>query len=325
MRNRTTRSYLAGCHSVGSNISQLPRHVVGRVVFLLLTIAAGHVSADDSRISIIRGDAGLSSFVAAAESTDKAQYGLLFEEHVYRPFHQDCSGKGETSDWSEALLKDPPEDIDAFAHVLSEVEQSDAYVRIERAVNSAIGLMPIDHVTVCVFSYPPDGQSANFIRDVMGGVMGFSEGPGIFWIQLLPFDGWLDEIGPAVAHEYFHAANHPDVRSAEPTLLDFLVNEGSADYFASLLYPDFIPEWTRALTQDQQAAVWPIMQRELNTTDIGTIQKYMFGADEIPFQAGYTIGFEIVTGYLSQHPHDPVSIWSRVEAERILEGSGYDP
>ena len=325
MRNRTTRRNLAGRHREGGKFSQPPGRAIRKIVFLLLTIASGHVSADDSRISIIRGDFGLSSFVAAAENADKAQYGPLFEEHVYRPFHQDCSGKGETSDWSAALLKEPPEDIDAFADVLSEVEQSDAYVRIERAVTSAIGLMPIDHVTVCVFTYPPDGQSANFIKDVMGGVMGFSEGPGIFWIQLLPIDGWLDEIGPAVAHEYFHAANHPDVRSAEPTLLDFLVNEGSADYFASLLYPDFVPEWTRALTQDQQATVWPIMRRELDTTDIGTIQKYMFGDDEIPFQAGYTIGFEIVTGYLSQRPNEPVSVWSRLEAKKILEGSGYDP
>ena len=52
----------------------------------------------------------------------------------------------------------------------------------------------------------------------------------------------------------------------------------------------------------------------------------MFGdGDSVPFQAGYTIGFEIVQGYLEAHPDAEPAEWSRIDAREILEGSGYDP
>jgi len=54
--------------------------------------------------------------------------------------------------------------------------------------------------------------------------------------------------------------------------------------------------------------------------------KFLFGnVDGIPFQAGYTIGFEIVQAYLAAHPEQPPQVWSRLDPTEILSGSGFDP
>ena len=61
----------------------------------------------------------------------------------------------------------------------------------------------------------------------------------------------------------------------------------------------------------------------------GFLKKEMgkvFGnVDGIPFQAGYTIGFEIVQAYLAAHPDQPPQVWSRLDPTEILSGSGYEP
>ncbi|MBT8078569.1 MAG: DUF2268 domain-containing protein, partial [Gammaproteobacteria bacterium] len=138
-------------------------------------------------------------------------------------------------------------------------------------------------------------------------------------------DGWLDEIYPAVTHEYYHAVNYPD-DGAAPTLLDVLVAEGSADSFTARIYPDFVPQWTTALSRSEQATVWPLMKAELHSTDPATVDRLLFGdGDTVPRQAGYTIGFEIVQSWLKRHPGLPPSEWARFSPQAILDGSGYDP
>lgn len=297
------------------------RLLVGSVIFY--SFAA---NSDDPHIDIVLGFAGMAEYADAVMADETADHVSLGNEFIYSKYFESCSGEGKRRGMSRQFLSEPIGDVKALAGVINEIQKSDAVRRIERAAEAATELLPIDKLTVCVFAVPPDSDIADFVIDTFNGVYGFSESPGVLWIQLLPTSGWLDEIFPGFSHEYFHAAAHPDnpMGTNEITLLDLLVNEGGADSFTAILYPDFVPSWTHAISLQQEIELWPRVRKELDSTDMNFIQNVMFGdGDTFPFQSGYTIGYQIVQGYLASHPDDPPIVWSRVDPKEILAESGY--
>ena len=267
----------------------------------------------------------MSRYADAATYAEPEAYPALFHRHVFQRYERECAGLGSNRQTARNWLLSPISDIDALREVIARIKESDVTDRVLEAAERAAQELPDAPVTICIFAYPPDIESTAFVADVMGGAMGFVDAKGSLWLQLLPTDGWLDEIYPAVTHEYYHAVNYPDASEAL-TLLDVLINEGLADSFTAILYPDFVPEWTQALSAAQQAAVWPLMKADLDATDSATIDRWLFGdGDEVPRQAGYTIGFEIVQAWLKRNPDIPPSGWSLRSPQAILDASGYDP
>ena len=267
----------------------------------------------------------MSRYADAASYAEPEAYAALFHRHVFQRYELKCAGIGTAREISRGWLRSPINDIEALQEVLGEIKQSDADGRVLEAAERAARKLPGDPVTICIFAYPPDIESAGYVIDVMGGAMGFADAKGGLWLQLLPTEGWLDEIYPAVTHEYYHAVTYPD-DTAALTLLDVLINEGAADSFTAILYPDFVPEWTTAIPQSEQAPVWRQMMTVLDSTDSATIDRFVFGDDDaIPRQSGYSIGFAIMQSWLKRNPDVPPSEWSAHSPKAILEGSGYDP
>ena len=297
---------------------------VSLIVFLILGTVEFAV-AEESSITIVRGYEGMSHYTDAATYAEPEAYAALFDRHVFQRYERECAGLGSTREISRGWLRSPINDIEALQEVLEKIKQSDVDNRVLEAAERAAVKLPGEPVTICVFAYPPDIETAGFVADVMGGAMGFADAKGSLWLQLLPTDGWLDGIYPAVTHEYYHAVTYPD-EAAALTLLDVLINEGSADSFTAILYPDFVPEWTAALSRSEQAVVWAQMKADLHTTNTTTIDGWVFGnGDDIPRQAGYTIGFAIMQSWLKRHPDVPPSEWSLLTPQTILEDSGYAP
>lgn len=288
----------------------------------MAALAAASAAAEPD-IAVVLGYEGLARYASAAEYRDPEAYPGLFRRFVYERYRRQCANEGSSS---QRLLLTPLTDIEALNRALDDIDSVDVTSVVAEAVKDAHGLLPIDKLTVCVFVYPPEGRQAALVREQMGGVMGFSEASGVLWLQLLPTEGWQEAIAPALAHEYYHAVNHPDTERATrtPTLLDYLVNEGGADSFTAELYPDFVPAWTHAIDLDQQRAVWPEFERQLDSSDPAIVDLFLFGdGTSVPRQAGYTIGFEIVQAYLAIHPQQRPTEWSRLDAKTILDASGY--
>lgn len=293
---------------------------------ILLTILAPHMAAAQSNLNVVLGYEGMAEYAHDALSSGDTNRRALYSDLVGSRYFDQCSGPGDRRSMSRQFLNTPPEDVAALSDIIEDVATSDAVNRIREATADSMELLPIDVLTVCVFVVPPDSEMAGFVVGTFRGVYGFSESPGILWMLLIPTEGWLDEIFPGLSHEYFHAAAHPDnpMGTNRITLLDLLLNEGGADSFTALLYPDFIPAWTSAITLEQEIQLWPKVQAELDTNNWETIQNILYGdGDTIPDQSGYTIGYQIMQGYLSAHPDDPPVVWSRVNPKVVLQESGY--
>ena len=301
--------------------------ITTRIAFaaFLLLYYSGPVNAEDPAIKIVLGYEGMSRYADAATYADARAYPALYDRYVFQRYERECAGLGSNRGTSRGWLRSPVNDIEALQVVLEQIKEADVEKRVRDAAEKSAELLPGRPVTICIFAYPPDVQSAEFVRTVMGGAMGFADAEGSLWLQLLPTAGWLDEIYPAVTHEYYHAINYPGDGVAL-TLLDVMINEGLADSFAAILYPDFVPEWTTALSDSEQAAIWPQMRAALNSRDPRTIDQFVFGdGDSVPRQAGYTVGFAIVQAWLKRNPKLPPAVWSDFTPQAILDDSGYSP
>jgi len=51
--------------------------------------------------------------------------------------------------------------------------------------------------------------------------------------------------------------------------------------------------------------------------------EWFFGSGDLPRWAGYTLGFDIVSGYLRRHPALTAADLVTTDAETILRGSGF--
>ena len=294
-----------------------------RLLIVLLFVSSS-ATGDETTINIVRGYEGMARYADAAAYAEPEAFAALFDRHVYRRYERQCGGLDPARTTSHSWLRSPIRDIDALRGVLDKIRTSDADQRALDAAERAATLLPGTSVTICIFAYPPDINSAATVMNEMGGAMGFSDGIGSLWLQLLPTDGWLDEIYPAVTHEYYHAVVYPGDAGAM-TLLDVLVNEGGADSLTAVLYPDFEPAWAGALTQPQVTEAWQKMRNVLERTDRATIDRYVFGDGlTVPRQAGYVIGFAIVQAWIKRHPDVPPAEWSRLSPQSILDGSGWD-
>ena len=98
-----------------------------------------------------------------------------------------------------------------------------------------------------------------------------------------------------------------------------------ADSFARLVYPDLNPPLTDALSIEQEAEVWEVMQDQLDTTNYAIKRRFMFGGGRSVLRwSGYTIGFHIVQAFLRRHPEASVDKWTTMDAHDIYSESGYD-
>jgi|SRR6185437_4229758 len=133
---------------------------------------------------------------------------------------------------------------------------------------------------------------------------------------------WKETLKSAVAHEYHHTFCIDTFDSAY-TLLDYLVFEGKADYFAHLLYPNVITPWTSALSEKEKSTLWAKIKPKLQSKDTSFHSDVMFGYNSYPVWGGYTLGFSIVQSALKNNLNLPIKTWTYFTATKMLDMSDY--
>ena len=154
-----------------------------------------------------------------------------------------------------------------------------------------------------------------------------------FW----PSGDWLSWLAYTAVHEYTHlvrnhlfprglAGGRPVcLKTQEPeTLLDAMVAEGIADVFAQQVYSQMEPWWVRALSEGEEARIWPRVRRRLRVNDPNEVRRFISGdGDRIPQWTGYTLGYRIVRSYLQRHAMARPASLVGMQAWAIFMDSGY--
>lgn len=274
--------------------------------------------------------------------------GLPFEDAVdrmegnVRPYvrnllsmlHPSISDLGERSAITQLGDPDPDELITA----LDELEAGGPKEVVERALAECSGRLPRPDLNSRVLLLPGDGHSRVLARQ-MNGVLGFSLGAQAMMVFLWPVTGWQKWLAYTVSHEYVHLVRNllfprgPAggkliyVKTQEPeTLLDALITEGIADVFATEAHGDVSPPWIDALKPGANDGLWARVHRRLSVSDPTEIRRILFGDnDRVPVWTGYTVGYQVVKGYLQCNPGVQSSSLVSLPASTIFKESGYQP
>ena len=238
--------------------------------------------------------------------------------------------------WASSQVGDP--DLRAFVQGTSAANAAAPRNVVETALVRCGDELPRPDLMARVILLLGDGQS-RVLTQLMQGVTGVSLGSQTTLLFFWPVPRWPEILAYTACHEYIHLVRNylfprsmvggrmVYVKSEAPdTLLDAMLTEGIADAFARGIYPDHLPRWVTELTPEDEAAVWPQIQRRLNFTDPGEIRRYLFGdSDRVPLWSGHAIGYSIVRSYLRRHPGAKPASLVGLQPHTIYEESGYEP
>ncbi len=184
-----------------------------------------------------------------------------------------------------------------------------------RKANAALSQGPI---RICVDLVP---STDRFTRDRMGGVRGVTAGHGQIILKIAPTGDWAAALPYALAHEMHHSywAQHFYVAGKPFTLLDYMVFEGRADYFAGTLFKHPAP-WTKALDALAYNKTWRVISKQLDATDSKTLVADMFGSPQagIPMWAGYSIGYKLVSERMAREPTLDLAAMTAADSDAFL-------
>ncbi len=260
--------------------------------------------------------------------TIKTQYASrnkIYEGEIQDSIFSKYFSKSEYSELVKITLASPIKDTTGLRNYVSEITNN--HQKIEELITSALAasnkFLKNDSVTVYIM---PCNSDIEKINTEMGGVSGLTAGskqivisidPGVnSWQEMLPYD---------IAHEFNHTYwTKMNLKTAQWTLLNYLVFEGRADSYAHLICPDVICPWTKVLSEKMEADLWNKIKSQLKNQDMAYQYNIMFGSkNEYPLWGGYTLGYHIVQSALKNHPELSPVEWANLAPEKILEMSDY--
>ena len=247
-----------------------------------------------------------------------------YQELALAPYAEVCGAEGEKA-FVQSNYGYEVNDLETWKNAVQDLIATDIAGAVEEGVTRSASLLSADPITFCVFALHPSENTSLLKR--LGGVTGYTAAGNVVLLEVYPEGAWLEWVAPSVAHEYHHAAwlqRFPDGFDGFQ-LTDYLILEGRAGSFAELAYPDSPEPWTKALTPDEQHVQWEVLQPHLGTRNRGLQQRIMFGGERYPTWTGYVIGFNIVQSFLKKHPNMDVATWTEMDAQELLERSGYAP
>jgi hypothetical protein len=136
---------------------------------------------------------------------------------------------------------------------------------------------------------------------------------------------WARSIPDLTAHECFEVARYAriGVGPAYVNLLANMVTDGMADSFA-IAQTHVSHPWDNTLTPQEERTIWGFIQPHLRDQSEQDAVMVGGGAYNFPADAGYTIGFHIVQGYLARHPGVSFPALAGMSTDTVFAGSGYN-
>jgi uncharacterized protein YjaZ len=185
-----------------------------------------------------------------------------------------------------------------------------------------------DPILVAIY---PLCDSNTIVKQRQNGVVGACVFGNII-IQVNPLaHGYAAWIPYVFAHEYHHSVwgHHwygmRGGQDLEGSFLEYMLNEGQADWFAESLFPTLQPQWNRLAEHDSEEELWAKLKPVLFSKDPDLHNTFMFGdeAEGLPWCVGYVFGRLIVGSYLQANPsHTPTDLL-HTPTRDILQGSRF--
>jgi uncharacterized protein YjaZ len=196
---------------------------------------------------------------------------------------------------------------------------------IKQALIKSSDELPGGDKTVYILPHNPSNQ---FVIRNMKGVSAWALNENAMFIQIDPSfsEGILQYI---VAHEYHHTVQmetHGGNMYKSRALIDGVVEEGLADTFASIVYPEFDAPWTESLPHDQEAQALTYLYENANSFHPDNYYEFLYGNQEmdLPMWSMYKVGYKIVQSFIENNQDMLIEEWTKLRVDEIVSKSKYD-
>lgn len=254
-------------------------------------------------IQIINTLASAKKYLKDAEQVE-ANLDFLWNHYMIEPYWEAIS---QYAPFDHSFMKPKPIQNLSALHRQIEILDSMDFDSLVRKFEDIVSILPKDDEDpIFVAVYPLDDEN-HLVKERQNGVIGACVfGNILLTINPLAnnFEQWIEYV---FSHEYYHSVwgNYWFVKlqgeGLKNNLLEAIINEGEADYFALKLHPGLQPQW---LSMDEQVIKqsWDALKHALNEQDRNQFDKFMFGNEEeyIPWTAGYKVGYYLVSKYMAK-------------------------
>lgn len=205
--------------------------------------------------------------------------------------------------------------------LLNNQEQINQWIE-EAILESSELLTSGEDTSIYLFPVNPENTFTTFI---LNGVTGYAYFGNNILLMIDPTAS-KEVIKYTVAHEYHHTVNMTlNGEKSINSILDSIITEGKADYFATILYPDINPPWIEPLPEDVEARVLEELSLNAESIDHQIYKRFLYGypAKDLPRWSNYKIGYQITESFIGNTPESSILEWTKADAEEIVNKSKY--
>lgn len=202
------------------------------------------------------------------------------------------------------------ENYEHFSHLIKET--------LEKSSNLLHG----GKTTIYLFPFNPDQYT---IISQMSGVTAFATSNQIIVLQIAPQKYKEEMLKYTVAHEYHHIVYFEDKKDKQRDLFDYILSEGKADSFATLINPEINVPWTDELSPDEELTIWDWAKDKRYSFNNNDLAEMNAGNGVIPKWSDYKIGYQIMQDFLQKNPDIPIKEWTFMDSDEILKRSRFSP
>ncbi|MBM7621221.1 uncharacterized protein YjaZ [Bacillus tianshenii] len=257
-----------------------------------------------------------------AQKTDTGNINESFLLHVLNPLSTEIYGYNHGFTLDDPHFY-PPRNMEKLQTYIQRLDQDhDKIVQaVKDAIDDSVPILPGGDFQIYIIPSNPEKSLA-----YMNGVAGFATTKDAMVMQIDPNEYTEESIKTFFAHEYHHLVfmDISDYRISKPQLLDIMMMEGKADAFTSIVYEDYYVGWIEPLDDEEEQNVKRFLQEKQTSYDHKDYSIMHNGNAPlgIPQWSHYRLGYQIMQQFISKHPEMSVEDWTRLETEKIMEGSG---
>ncbi|MCU0645109.1 MAG: DUF2268 domain-containing protein, partial [bacterium] len=255
----------------------MKKHLLAFSIFILIFVTCSnqesnvafqsvHYSCQNRNFSVVPAYLNMKLFVEEAKK-NPAKINQLYEKIIYQSIFRSFVARGKYPEIMETL-KPPITDIAALQEEIALLENSNLAPFIFEQLKIISDSLPGPDTNIILLAMNP-ATKALFQQYNVGhlyvGVMAFATGIGNIIISIDPQqESWQAVLKHIIAHEYHHNVwSITHFERKDFSVIEYLVFEGRAEYFANHIFPDAILPWAKILSPQKEKEVWSILKNNL--------------------------------------------------------------
>jgi uncharacterized protein YjaZ len=255
-----------------------------------------------------------------------ARINHLYDELIYQPIYERYVAKGKYPEIMETL-KSPITDMAALQEEIALLEKSNLPPFVFEQLKTISDSLPGPDTNIILLAMNPATKglmNQYSLGHLYVGIMAFATGIGNIIVSIDPRqENWQTILKHIIAHEYHHNVWSPrHFERKDFSVIEYLVFEGRAEYFANHIFPDATLPWAKILSSQKEKQAWSILKNNLQLRSFD-LDKIFYSDWKLPYAVAYATGFSIVSTFMMNNHQVSLMELTAMNPQEILDRSGY--